>query len=197
MDIFTQVNLCRFCEPELPLGANPIIQGNSLSKILIIGQAPGLKAHNSRLPFNDPSGDRLRSWLAVERAQFYNPDLFAIMPMAFCYPGKGKSGDLAPKAVCAPKWHQQVFASLKQVSLTLLIGQYAQRYYLPQYSSVTDMVKAANYETQNMIPLPHPSPRNQIWLKKHNWFEECVIPQLQVKVRKALDGHEAAIKSGR
>ncbi|MEJ6472743.1 uracil-DNA glycosylase family protein [Pseudoalteromonas piscicida] len=186
MDIFEQVRKCRLCEGTLSMGANPIIQGTTQAKILIIGQAPGLKAHQSNKAFNDPSGDRLRAWLSVNHEQFYNPDLFAIVPMAFCYPGKGKSGDLPPPKICAPTWHKPVLKTLNQVSLTLLVGQYAQKCYLSHYSTVTEAVKAADFANQNPLPLPHPSPRNQIWLKKHSWFETCAVPQLQARVKAAI-----------
>ncbi|QZO15336.1 uracil-DNA glycosylase family protein [Pseudoalteromonas piscicida] len=186
MNTFERVRQCKLCDKTLPMGAKPIIQGSYKAKVLIIGQAPGLKAHQTCQPFNDPSGDRLRDWLGVSRIQFYNPELFAIMPMAFCYPGKGKSGDLPPPKICAPTWHSQVLATLSHVSLTLLIGQYAQKCYLTQYSSVTEMVKNADFSSQSHLPLPHPSPRNQIWLKKHDWFEKDSVPQLKTRVSAAL-----------
>ena len=128
--LIKQVRGCQVCKSHLEQGCNPIIQANKSAKLLIIGQAPGLKAHKSSIPWNDQSGERLRQWLALDKAQFYDPTQIAIMPMGLCYPGKGKSGDLPPRQECAPLWHPPILDQLVNVGMTLLIGQYAQNYYL-------------------------------------------------------------------
>ena len=154
------------------------------SKILIIGQAPGRKVHESGVPWDDPSGDLLRKWLGIDKAAFYDPHKIGIVPMGFCYPGKGKSGDLPPRPECAPLWHPQLFAHFNNVQLTLLIGQYAQRYYLQDKAkkNLTETVRHFEQYLPRYLPLPHPSPRNTLWLKRHPWFEEEVVPALRSRV---------------
>ena len=185
-DIFSQVRACQLCHDSLPLGANPIIQGSERARIVIIGQAPGIKAHQSSTPFNDASGRRLREWLGVSSQQFYDPSLFAIIPMAFCYPGKGKSGDLPPPSICAQTWHRTILATLRHSKLTLLIGQYAQKYYLTAASTLTANVSSCDYQNHHCLALPHPSPRNRFWLQKNPWFEQLKLPILQHRVEKLL-----------
>lgn len=178
--LLREIRQCRVCEPALPLGANPVIQAHEEARILIIGQAPGLRVHESSIPWNDPSGDRLRQWLNVDKETFYNPKQIAIMPMGLCYPGKGKSGDLPPRKECAPLWHQKVLAQLPNIEITLLIGQYAQNYYLKDKpSTLTDTVRQWQRWAPHYIPLPHPSPRNTLWLKKNPWFEDEVVTYIR------------------
>jgi len=182
-----QIRTCTLCEPHLPLGANPVIQASESAKLLIIGQAPGLKVHNTSIPWNDPSGDRLREWLQLDKKQFYNPDEIAIMPMGLCYPGKGKSGDLPPRKECAPKWHANVLSQLPNVGMTLLVGQYAQSYYLKDNpKTLTETVKQWRHWAPHYLPLPHPSPRNTLWLKKNPWFESEVVPYMREYVHQHL-----------
>ena len=170
------------------MGAKPVLQFSAKSRIIIIGQAPGVKAHNSGIPWNDASGERLRSWLGVDASTFYDADKFALIPMGFCYPGKGKSGDNPPRPECAPLWHQQLFAKAKQAQLKILIGNYAQAYYLgsKQKPTLTETVKAFEEYLPETIVLPHPSPRNNIWLKKNSWFEKELLPVLKEKVMDAV-----------
>lgn len=173
------------CEKHLPLGARPVLIAAEKSKILVVGQAPGIRVHTSGIPWNDPSGDRLRQWLQVDKAQFYNPETFAIVPMGFCYPGTGKSGDLPPRKECAEQWHGALIEQLKHIEITLLIGSYAQAYYLKntRKKNLTETVRHAESYGPNFFPLPHPSPRNNIWLKKNPWFEKDVLPNLQQRIQ--------------
>src|SRR5690606_12649529 len=157
------------------------------SKIAIIGQAPGRKVHESGIPWDDQSGRELRRWMGVDDEQFYNPALFALVPMGFCYPGKGKSGDLPPRPECAPLWHAKLFACMPHIELRILIGQYAQHYYLGKTGvSLTDTVKHANDYLPMFLPVVHPSPRNKIWLKKNPWFEDEIVPMLRHRVKHIL-----------
>ncbi len=186
--LLTQVRACRVCEKHLPLGPNPVVVGDAASRILIIGQAPGIKVHRSGVPWNDVSGDTLRLWLDVDRKTFYNPKNFAIVPMGFCYPGKGKSGDLPPRPECAPLWHSKIFSLMPQVELTLVVGSYAMRHYLPESAKLplTQIVQEFDYSRERKLPLVHPSPRNKIWQKRNPWFIERVVPVLQERVRRIL-----------
>jgi uracil-DNA glycosylase len=186
-----EVRSCRVCEAELPLGPNPILQAKRSAKILIIGQAPGIKVHTSGIPWDDPSGKRLREWMNVDAEVFYNPSMIAIIPMGFCYPGKGKSGDLPPRKECAKLWHKKLVAYLPNRSLTLLIGQYAQKHYLGDSrhyhgGTVTETVSKWRTYSPKYFPLPHPSPRNTLWLRKNSWFERKTVPQLRKQVQSAL-----------
>lgn len=186
-ELTQQIAQCQICAPSLSEGCRPVIQVHPEAKILIIGQAPGRKVHQTGVAFNDASGDRLRAWLGMERHQFYDPTLLAIMPMGFCYPGKGKSGDLPPRKECAPTWHQPLLQHLPNIELILLIGQYAQQYYLADKpKTLTETVQAWQQFAPRMLPLPHPSPRNNIWLKNNPWFEQQVIPYLQQSVSALL-----------
>ncbi|NOJ24040.1 uracil-DNA glycosylase family protein [Vibrio coralliilyticus] len=176
-DLLQQIRQCRLCEPDLPLGANPIIQASKEAKLLIIGQAPGTRVHKTSIPWNDPSGDRLRQWLELDNTAFYDASKIAIMPMGLCYPGKGKSGDLPPRKECAPQWHSKVLEQLPNIGMTLLIGQYAQNYYLQDKpKTLTETVRAWQQWAPQYLPLPHPSPRNTLWLRRNPWFEAEVVP---------------------
>lgn len=178
--LLAEIRQCRLCEPHLPLGANPIIQAHEKARILIIGQAPSTKVHTTAIPWKDASGDRLRSWLQIDKDVFYDATKIAIMPMGLCYPGKGRSGDLPPRKECAPQWHQQVLDHLPNIKTTLLIGQYSQHHYLKQKpKSLTETVQAWQQWAPLYIPLPHPSPRNTLWLKRNPWFEQQVVPYIR------------------
>lgn len=186
--LVSEVHACRFCETELPLGPRPVLSIHPKSKILIVGQAPGTKVHATGIPWNDPSGDELRRWLQVERETFYTPEIFGIMPMGFCYPGKGKSGDLPPRPECAPKWHTLLRDMMPEVKLTLLIGSYAQAYYLGETmkNSLTETVKAWKEYLPEFFPLVHPSPRNRLWMKRNPWFESEVLEFLREEVKQHI-----------
>lgn len=175
---------CKFCEEKLPLGANPVIRVSPTATILIIGQAPGTKVHQTGIPWNDPSGDQLRKWLNIAPQTFYDETQIAIVPMGFCYPGKGKSGDLPPRKECAPLWHQKILKAMPNIQLTLLIGQYAQKYYLNKTAknTLTETVQNFQEYLPDFFPLPHPSPRNRFWLKKNLWFEDVVLPALKERI---------------
>ena len=179
---------CTTCSEHLTHGPNPILTAHSNSKIVIVGQAPGAIVHNSGIPWDDKSGMNLRTWLDMDTEIFYNPDQVALVPMGFCYPGKGKTGDLPPRPECAPLWHTTLFEQMKQVKLVILIGKYAQDYYLREKAKYTLTETVRNF--QEYLPqyfvLPHPSPRNNIWQAKNKWFSEKVIPSLQVKVKEIL-----------
>ncbi|MEQ8904191.1 uracil-DNA glycosylase family protein [Ekhidna sp.] len=164
----------------------PVVSASAQSKILIIGQAPGRKVHESGVPWDDPSGNNLREWTGLSNEVFYDSKIVALVPMGFCYPGSGKSGDLPPRPECAPLWHEKLLAQCKSIQLTLLIGQYAQKYYLGKNAkkTLTETVRSFKDYLPNYMPLPHPSPRNRIWMKKNPWFEEDLIPELKTLIRK-------------
>lgn len=186
--ILESVRECRLCEKSLPLGPRPVLQIDPRARILIAGQAPGRRVHESGIPFDDASGDRLRDWLGVSSEVFYDPTRFAILPMGFCFPGTGKSGDLPPRPECAEAWRQTLLDSLEQLELTLLIGQYAQRWHLSNTKkNLTETVRAWQDYGPGIIPLPHPSPRNNIWLKRNPWFAESLLPILKKKTQEALN----------
>lgn len=181
--LLEEVRACKLCAAALPHEPRPVIQAAQQARILIIGQAPGRKVHASGIAFDDASGDRLRAWMGIDKSTFYDVSKIAIMPMGFCYPGKGRSGDLPPRPECAPKWHEQILNALPKIELTLLVGQYAQKYYLQnQHTSLTENVKNWKDFLPAFLPMPHPSPRNQLWLKKHSWFEDEVVIYLQSRV---------------
>ena len=164
-----------------------MLQVNPEARILVAGQAPGLKVHESGIPFDDPSGERLRHWMGIDRSVFYDASKVAILPMGFCYPGKGKSGDLPPRKICADTWRLRVLNYLNKVELTLVIGQYAMGYHLPnEEGSLTEIVMRWKQYFPKVLPLPHPSPRNNIWLKRNSWFEAEVVPSLQSHVKQLL-----------
>ncbi len=187
-DLLLRIRQCTHCQKYLPLGPRPLVQASIHSRIAIIGQAPGQKTHERGIPWEDQSGERLRDWLGVSREQFYDPDLFAFLPMGFCYPGKGRSGDLPPRPECAPLWHPSLLDRMPGIRLTLLIGMYAQKAYLgPEASgTITENVKRFSDFLPAQLPLIHPSPRNQIWLKKNPWFTEQVLPALRSRVSKII-----------
>ena len=166
-----------------------MLQCSASAKILIAGQAPGSKVHATGVPFDDPSGDRLREWMGISRDSFYDADKIAILPMGFCYPGTGKSGDLPPRPECAIQWRASLLGQIKQIELTLVMGQYAQQYHFGSgSSSLTELVKSWQDYWPAMIPLPHPSPRNNRWLKTNPWFENEVLPELKTRIKQVLKG---------
>ncbi len=187
-----QIRACTVCESQLVHGVRPVLQASASARILIAGQAPGRRVHESGVPFDDPSGDRLRRWLGVDREAFYDPEKFAIVPMGFCYPGTGKSGDLPPRPECAPLWQDKLHRLLPNVRLTLTIGQYAQNWHLGDKRSKTLTATVQNWRNfwPDILPMPHPSPRNQIWLKKNPWFEGEVIPALQIQIQTLLNASD-------
>lgn len=186
--LLNDIKRCTICASQLAHGTRPVLQVHPKAKILIAGQAPGLKVHTSGIPFDDASGKRLREWLGVTREEFYDPEKVAILPMGFCYPGTGKTGDLAPRKECAPAWREKILAHLKQIEVTIVLGSYAQKYHMGvSKTSVTDLVKSWELYWPHIIPLPHPSPRNNIWLKKNPWFEIELLPRLQERVRESLN----------
>lgn len=187
-NLLHEIKDCKVCSEHLALGPRPVVSVSPNSKILIIGQAPGTKVHASGIPWDDASGKNLRKWLGVTNEQFYDTNLFGIVPMGFCYPGKGKSGDLPPRPECAPLWHNQILGRLKEVKLTLLIGQYAQAYYLEKgrEKTLTETVENFKAYLPKFLPLVHPSPRNGIWMRKNPWFEAEAVPYLQSRVQEIL-----------
>lgn len=180
-----EIAACTLCAPHLPAGPRPVVQFSSNARILIIGQAPGARVHASGIPWDDQSGDRLRQWTGIATHDFYDAEKVALMPMGFCYPGKGKSGDLPPRPECAPLWHEAFLAQLPSDRLTLLVGTYAQAYYLPQTAGqlLADKVQAFASFLPAFFPLPHPSWRSAGWMKRHPWFASEVLPALQETVR--------------
>lgn len=185
--LLNDVRDCRLCERHLPFGPRPVLQAHPKARILIAGQAPGQKVHASGVPFDDASGERLRDWMGIDRTTFYDEQKIAILPMGFCYPGKGKSGDDPPRPECAPTWREQLLDGLENIALTLVIGQYAHAWHLPNtYRTLTETVKRWKNFAPSLIPLPHPSPRNNIWLKRNPWFSRELQPHLIRSVQKAL-----------
>ncbi len=183
LDLLSEVRSCRHCEAELPLGPRPVVRASPSARLLIIGQAPGTAVHASGIPWDDPSGKRLRQWLGVSPEQFYDESAVAIMPMGFCYPGRGKSGDLPPPTACAPRWHEALLARMPAIEVVLLIGRYAQDRYLGQSrETLTQRVRRWRDFQPRYFPLPHPSPRNTLWLKRNPWFEAEVVPALRARV---------------
>lgn len=185
--LLPQVRACHLCEHALPHGPRPVVQISRSATILIAGQAPGRRVHETGIPFNDPSGERLRAWMGVDRDIFYDTQKIALLPMGFCYPGTGANGDLPPRPECAPAWREALLANLRDLQLTIVIGQYAQAYHLKTATqTVTDAVRAWKCYWPGQIPLPHPSPRNQMWVKKNPWFEREVLPALKKRVQALL-----------
>ncbi len=187
--LLAQIKNCTVCKAHLKDGVNPVVRASTTSKIIIIGQAPGRIVHNTSIPWNDKSGDNLRNWLGVDRDIFYDTQKIALMPMGFCYPGTGKSGDLPPRPECAPLWHHQLLAVMPTVELILLVGQYAQNYYLKDTAkkTLTETVQSFEAYSPKYFPLPHPSPRNNIWQAKNEWFAETVLPKLKLKIKELIN----------
>lgn len=186
-DLLEKIHKCTLCSPYLSNGVRPVLTASLDSKIVIIGQAPGSIVHNTGTPWDDKSGERLRNWLDIDKKTFYDSKIFAIIPMGFCYPGKGKTGDLPPRKKCAPTWHSLLFEQLKNIELILLIGHYAQNYYLTNAKkTLTETVKNHQEYTPKYIVLPHPSPRNNIWLKKNDWFEKDNLFYLRNRIQQII-----------
>lgn len=185
--LLSEVRRCELCAKHLPNAPQPVLAAHADARILIVGQAPGRKAHASRTPWNDPSGDRLRDWMGVDRETFYDPRRIALVPMGFCYPGTGPGGDVAPRSECAPTWHARLLAGMPRIELTLLLSSYALAYHLPDggQGSVAETVRDWKRYLPR-IPLPHPSPRNNRWLREHRWFERTLVPELKQRVRAVL-----------
>lgn len=183
--LLSQISKCKECEAFLPLGARPVVRASSSSKIAIIGQAPGIRVHQSGIPWNDPSGKNLREWLGVNHESFYDTAIFALVPMAFCYPGSGERGDLPPSKICAPLWHERIWKQMPNLELCLLVGQYAQAYYLgkERKKNLTATVRSYQDYLPLYFPLPHPSPRNNMWQARNSWFSRDVLPFLREKIR--------------
>ena len=186
--LLSEVRACVACAGQLPFEPRPVLRAHQAARVLIVGQAPGTRVHHTGIPWNDPSGDRLRQWLAVDRDTFYDESRFAIIPMGYCYPGRGASGDLPPRRECAELWLDRLLAELPEVRLTLLIGQYAQAHYLGERRkpSLTETVRAWRDYLPHHLPLPHPSPRNLMWLRRNPWFEKEVVPALRKAVRRLV-----------
>ena len=186
--LLTEIRACRVCTDALPHGPRPVVQAGASARLLIVGQAPGAKVHASGVPWDDASGERLRAWLGIDRVTFYDASKVAIVPMGFCYPGRGASGDNPPRPECAARWQARLLAQLPDVRLTLLVGQYAQRQFLGarRRESLTATVEAWRDYAPEYLPLPHPSPRNLPWLTRHAWFEHDVLPALRERVATAL-----------
>lgn len=186
-NLLKQVRNCRICKNHLPLGPRPVLQISAQSRLLIAGQAPGRKVHESGTPFDDASGKRLREWMGVSDIQFYDSDRVAILPMGFCYPGTGKSGDLPPRPECAVEWREALLSQAKNIQMTLVLGQYAQAFHLPEFrGNLTELVKSWRDYWPSLVPLPHPSPRNNRWLKQNPWFESELLPELQKQINLIL-----------
>jgi uracil-DNA glycosylase len=185
--LLREIRACTRCASDLAAGPRPVVQFSATSRIIIIGQAPGTRVHESGVPWNDASGERLRDWTGIDPATFYDPAKIALMPMGFCYPGTGTSGDLPPRPECAPLWHDQVLAALPEDRLTLLVGSYAQARYLPAGKmSLTEAVRGFAGCLPSAFPLPHPSWRSTGWMTKNPWFEADVLPRLRSVVDAAL-----------
>lgn len=187
--LLVQIRACRLCEAQLPLEPKPVLRASETASLLVVGQAPGTLVHGSGIPWNDASGMRLRDWLRIDRDAFYDEGRVAIVPMGFCYPGRGASGDLPPRPECSQTWHPQLLPLLGNVRLVLAIGQYAQQYFLgaQRKKTLTDTVRAWEEYAPRYFPLPHPSPRNIAWFQHNPWFEIEVLPALRERVARALD----------
>jgi uracil-DNA glycosylase len=185
--LLAEVRACRACEAHLPLGPRPVLRASATARILIVGQAPGAKVHASGIPWDDRSGERLRSWMGVDAATFYDERRIAIVPMGYCYPGRGASGDLPPRRECAELWLARLLAQMPRIELTLLVGQYAQRHFLgARAGSVSEAVRQWRAHAPRHLPLPHPSPRNIAWFQANPWFEAELLPELRQRVAALL-----------
>jgi uracil-DNA glycosylase len=186
--LLSEIDSCRICAADLPLGPRPVLQCSVDARILIAGQAPGSRVHASGVPFDDPSGERLRQWMGIDRETFYDAGRIAILPMGFCYPGSGSSGDLPPRPECAAHWREALLSHMQQLELVLVLGQYAQRYHLSaKFASLTELVRSWRDYWPGMLPLPHPSPRNNRWLSRNPWFAAEILPVLQTRIKQILD----------
>jgi uracil-DNA glycosylase len=187
--LLAEIRACQICAAHLPHGPRPVLQASATARLLIVSQAPGRKVHDSGVPFNDVSGERLREWLGIDRDTFYDANRVAIVPMGFCFPGSGRGGDLPPRPECAPAWHPRLLPLLARVRLTLAIGQYAQAGLLgaTRAPTLTDTVRAwRTHLAQGVLPLPHPSPRNRPWVMHNPWFETELLPVLRQRVTDVL-----------
>ena len=189
IDLLDEIFACRNCQKFLPHECNPVFTADARSKVLIVGQAPGRKVHETGIPWNDKSGENLRRWMDVDKEIFYDSELISIVPMAFCFPGKGPSGDLPPRKECAPMWHQQLLDQMPNIELTILIGLYAQKQYLGKNAMKTLTENVNHFEDflPEYFPLPHPSGRNNIWMAKNSWFPEVVLPELKKVVHSIIE----------
>ena len=187
-ELINSVRDCTACD-DLPLGPKPILQGDPSSKILIVGQAPGRITHKKGIPFDDPSGARLRDWMGISESVFYDPKKIAILPMGFCFPGTGKSGDFPPRPECAALWRPQLLESLQGVELTLIIGQYAIDWHIRDGEKITLTERVSRWKDYmpSRLVMPHPSPRNNLWLKRNLWYEAEVLPALKRQVSRILN----------
>ena len=176
---------CRVCEQQLPLGPRPVLRARETARILIVGQAPGARVHATGIPWNDPSGERLRAWMGVEKDVFYDEAHIAIIPMGYCYPGRGKSGDLPPRGECAQLWLERLLDWLPRIDMTLLVGQHAQRHFLGRRrkQTLTETIRQWQEYAPQYVPLPHPSPRNTPWLQRNPWFERQLLPVLRARIK--------------
>lgn len=189
-NLLQRIRACTECAAHLPHGPRPIVAASPESRIVIIGQAPGRKVHETGVPWDDPSGDRLREWMDLDDDTFYDERCVALVPMGFCYPGKGKSGDLPPRPECAPLWHKPLLDAMAGIRLTLVVGAYAQNRYLGDRArrTLTETVRGfEDFLDDGLLPLPHPSPRNNLWMRRNRWFEKDVLPTLRRRVKEALE----------
>lgn len=188
-DLLQEARACRLCADKLWHEPRPVLRAAETSRLLVVGQAPGRRVHETGIPWNDPSGDLLREWLQLSREQFYDETSIAIIPAGLCYPGTANGSDLPPRPECAPHWHLRLLAALPNIELILLIGQYAQAYYLGsrRKRTLAETVAAWREYAPQFLPLPHPSPRNRLWLKRNPWFEAEILPMLRARVRLILD----------
>jgi uracil-DNA glycosylase len=182
--LLTAVRACRACEAHLPLGPRPVLRAAATARILVVGQAPGARVHKTGIPWDDPSGERLRAWMGVSKCDFYDESRIAIIPMGYCYPGRGQGGDLPPRRECAKLWLEKLLAKLPRIELTLLIGQHAQRHFLgkSRKASLAETMKAWAAYAPRYIPLPHPSPRNTPWLQRNSGFQQELLPELRRRI---------------
>ncbi len=187
--LLSEISRCRLCAEHLPLGPRPVLRAKAAARLLIVGQAPGTKVHASGIPWDDPSGDRLRQWLDIPPEVFYDQDKVAIMPMGFCYPGRlPKGGDRPPRPECAPKWHAELLAHLPAIELTVLAGSYAQSAFLgaARQHNLTETVRAWRDHAPGYMPLPHPSWRTKGWQRRNPWFDDDVLPELRRRVKELI-----------
>lgn len=188
ISLVSEIKQCTLCQQHLPLGPRPVLQISQQAKILIAGQAPGLKVHKTGIPFNDASGERLRQWMGINKEIFYDAQKIAILPMGFCYPGKGKSGDLPPRPECALAWRKQLLSAMGDIKLILVIGTYAQNWHMQETKKINLTETVRNWQDYGpqLLPLPHPSPRNNIWISKNPWFAQNLLPELKNRVKSLL-----------